>query len=701
MKADVLKLMADLMNANKVLFRIPVYQRNYDWSDGDCNRLLSDIKTIIDTGNKHFLGTICYMATSGNDFVLHDYVVIDGQQRLTTMTIFLKALYDAAKAIDDKSTMEDINDYLLNRNCAEDYKIKLKPVKTDRANFAALLEGKEVEDGGNIYHNYALCQKRIEKWIDSGITPADIMKALYKLEIVGISLKEGEDDPQVIFESINSTGLALSNADLIRNFLLMSDQDQESLYEDYWLPIEANLRRGNDYSNLNLFFAHYIILKTGMPVNERKLYQSFTAYYKDKGYTHEGILKELKSLSEIYKAFVDGEGKSYSFKVNKALRGLKQMKQTTCYPFLLHVFDDYEHKVIDGVALENTVTMIHAYLVRRGICGIPTNSLRGLFTYLYSRVFKVPSNKKKYYEAINKFLFTLTSRDVMPSDQEFRNALLNNNLYGNLSLCRFLLTDIENGDGKETLKAENLTIEHIMPQTMTREWRQYISDEEHELYLHTLGNLSVTGYNSEMSNKTFSEKKAIIDANSKAVILNKDVTDKDVWTADCIKKRARRLAKIVMDRYTIERVDDPTIEYEYVAKVTLNDDYHAVTGKKLVSFTFEGETYPQNRYALMLMDIVKLLDEKDPKHLEELALKKFSFNAGKKHAHISKNEADQRGPWEVRDGIFIESNLSASGIMHFIDSLIDEYDIDRNSFYVSIMAEEPTEEEDEETIDEE
>ena len=693
MKADVLKLMADLMNANKVLFRIPVYQRNYDWSDGDVNRLLSDIKAIIDTGDKHFLGTICYMATSGNDFVLHDYVVIDGQQRLTTMTILLKALYDAAETVDDRSTMEDINDYLLNRNCAEDYKIKLKPVKTDRDQFTALLEGKEMENGGNIFHNYSLCQKHIEKWMNAGITPAAIMKALYKLEIVGISLKEGEDDPQVIFESINSTGLALSNADLIRNFLLMSDQKQEKLYEDYWLPIETNLRRGTDYSNLNLFFTHYITLKTGMPVNERKLYQSFTAYYKENGYTHEKILKELKDLSDIYKVFVDGKGDHYSQTTIKALRGLKQMKQTTCYPFLLRVFDDYEKKVIDSATLEKIMILIHTYLVRRGVCGIPTNSLRGLFTYLYSRVFKVPSNKDKYYEAINKFLFTLTSRDVMPSDQEFRNALLNNNLYGNLSLCRFLLTDIENGDGKEVIKAENLTIEHIMPQTMTREWRLHITDEEHEVYLHTLGNLSVTGYNSEMSNKTFAEKKAIIETHSKAVVLNKDVLDKEIWTADCIKRRARRLAKIAMERYTVDRVDDPSIEFEYVTKVTLDDDYNTVTNKKLVSFTLDGENYRQNRYALMLFDIIKMLDEKDPKRLEELARSNYSFNADKKHAHLSLDSSAQRWPWEVRDGIFMEANLSASGIMHFIDCLFEEYEISKDRFFINIMAEAPAEDE--------
>ena len=696
MKADAIKLMADLMGSNKVLFRIPVYQRNYDWAETDCNRLLDDIKTIIDTGYKHFLGTICYMATDGNDFVLHDYIVIDGQQRLTTMMILLKALYDIAEQNNDQATLDDINDYLRNRNCSEDYKIKLKPVKTDNSQFLALLDGKEMDEEGHIYCNYKCCLKRIEQWTNSGITPASILKALLKLEIVAISLKEGEDDPQIIFESINSTGLALSNADLIRNFLLMSDKEQEKLYENYWLPIESNLKKGTDYSSLNLFFAHYITYKTGIPVNDRRLYQAFTNFYKEHGYTHEGILKELKELSVIFRAFITGESKEYSEKTVKSLRSLKQLKQTTCYPFLLHVFNDYKNSVIDMGMLEKTVALIHIYLLRRSVCGVPTNSLRGLFTYLYARVFKVVDNKKKYYEAINKFLFTLTTRDVMPSVQEFRTALQNNNIYGNLALCRFLLTDIENGDSKEVIQAENLTVEHIMPQTMTMEWSKHITAEEHEMYLHTLGNLSVTGYNSELSNKSFKEKCEIIKTHSKAVVLNMDVIDKDTWTAEYIKKRARRLSKIVLDRYAIGKVNDSEIEFEYVTKITLNNDYGEVTGKKLVSFSYKQETYRQNRFAFMLLDILKLLDEQNPQKLETLASSDFSFNYNKKHAHLTLKPEIQRLPWEVRDGIYMEANLSAASIMHFIDSLLNEYEVAKEDFYVSVVAEETTDDEDDE-----
>lgn len=700
MKADTLHLLGDLIGSNKVLFRIPVYQRNYDWSESNCIRLLDDVKTIIDTGEKHFLGTIVYMSNDGNDFVLHDYIVIDGQQRLTTTMILLKALFDGAKKCGDSVVIEDIKDYLQNRNCTEDYKIKLKPINSDNIQFLALLDDKyeELNKDGHIWKNYEKCKKYIDKWIDSGIKPSQILRALEKLEIVGISLKQGEDDPQIIFESINSTGLELSNSDLIRNFLLMSDDNQEKLYSDYWLPIENNLKKNTDYTDLNMFFMQYIIFETKNPVNERKLYEQFVKLFKDKRFTHETCLSELKYYSEIYKAFVDPSSTRYSSKIMKNLRSLKLLKQTTCYPFLLRVFDDYEKEVIDEDTLEKTVRFILSYLIRRTVCGVPSNSLRGLFTYLYSRVFKVSDNKKKYYESINKFLATIASRDVTPNDKEFKNALLTSNLYGNLALCRFIMMDIENGDSKEVLKADNLTIEHIMPQTLTMEWRKSISDDEHEQYLHTLGNLSVTGYNSELSNKSFAEKKQIIKENSKAVVLNSDVWDKDVWTVDCIKNRGKRLSSIIMDRYQIEKINDDSIEFEYLSKVSLFDDPKLVTKRKLVSFYFDGETYRQTVYASMLLDVIKLCDDKKPGELEKLADLNWSFNGTYKHAHISHDSELMRWAWEVKDGIFMEANISARSIMRFINALIETYEFDKNIFYASIVAddEENTEEEEEE-----
>lgn len=579
MDAHKLWMLRDFIGTNKVLFRIPVYQRNYDWSEANCDRLLDDIYEIINSGDKHFLGTIVFMAAKSGGFTLQEYTIIDGQQRLTTMMLILKALAVVAETGGDTCFQEIDEQYLHNKYCDEKYKVKLKPIKSDNNQFLLLLANKtdEMDEDTHIFQNYRLCKERFERWAENGICPSQVLDALTKLEVVEIVLTKGEDDPQVIFESINSTGLDLSNADLIRNFLLMNVDDQERLYEDYWLIIEKTLR-------------------------------------------------------------------------NKIL----------------------------------------AYLLRRLVCGVPSNTLRGLFIYLYNRIFKVTANKRKYYESLNKFLCTVSSKDAVPSENEFERALLTANIYGNNALCRFLLLDIENGDNKETLQVENLTIEHIMPQTLSADW-SYIDPEKHEEYLHTLGNLSVTGYNSELSNKSFKEKQEIIRENSKAVVLNRDVLEADIWDIPQIQARAKRLANIVANRYAIDRITDDSIEFEYVETITL-DHYDEVTGKKLVSFKLFGETYRQNKYALMLLDVIKLLDKKKPGKLQELANRHYSFNSTKrKHVHLNTDGVGMRWPWKLSDTIYLEANLSAWSCIRFIDNLISEFGFDRSQFSFNIVSEESDE----------
>ena len=691
MDAHKLWMLRDFIGTNKVLFRIPVYQRNYDWSESNCNRLLDDIYGIMQSGDKHFLGTIVFMAAKSGGFALQEYIIIDGQQRLTTLMLILKALSVVAESVGDDCYHEIEEQYLHNKYCDEEFKVKLKPIKSDNNQFLLLLEDKidEMDEDTHIYHNFMLCKERFERWAEKGINPSQVLDALTKLEIVEIVLTKGEDDPQVIFESINSTGLELSNADLIRNYLLMNADDQEKLYENYWLYIEKTLRNKMDYSNLDAFFMQYIVYKTTKPVNSRQLYNSFVKLFKDSGYSQESILKELRYYAEIFGAFVYGSAK-YSERINRLLYRLRVLNQTTCYPFLLHVFDDYHQGVIDEETVEKILQFILAYLLRRMVCGVPSNTLRGLFTYLYNRIFKVASNKQKYYETLNKFLFTVSSKDVIPSAGEFERALQKANIYGNNALCRFLLLDIENGDGKEILQAENLTIEHIMPQTLSADW-SHIRPEEHEEYLHTLGNLSVTGYNSELSNKSFAEKQDIIRENSKAVILNSDVLDKESWNITTIQARAKRLAGIVMTRYKIDRIVDDSIEFEYIETLTL-DNYDEVTGKKLVSFKLFGETYRQNKYALMLLDVIKLLDKKSPGKLQTLAENNYSFNSTKrKHVHLNIDGSGMRWPWKVADGIYLEANLSAWSCIRFIENLLSEFGFEKDQFSFNIVAEEPSE----------
>ncbi len=690
MDAHKIWMLRDFIGARKVVFRIPVYQRNYDWSEENCNRLLDDIKTIIDTGEKHFLGTIVFMAPRGGGFALKEYTIIDGQQRLTTLMLLLKALADISLDIDPSCSEEISESYLHNQHCEEKFKVKLKPISSDNEQFLLLLKNHfdELDSEGHIFKNYTLCKERILRWHKSGISLSLILEALTKLEIVEIVLIEGEDDPQIIFESINSTGLELSNADLIRNFLLMNSPEQEDLYENYWLPIERNLKQGADYKNLNLFFTQYIIYKTRSTVNSQTLYRTFVNFYKQNNYSNRSLLEELKYYSEIFKAFVYDDY-SYAPSIQRALKKLRFLKQTTSYPFLLQIFNDYEQDVINEKELLDVLNFLVSYLLRRMICGVPSNSLRGLFTRLYGRVFKVPTNKSKYYKSINKFLFTITSKDAVPSESEFFRNLQIANIYTNPVLCKFLLMDIENGDGKEILSAENLTIEHVMPQTLNKYWT-HIPPDKHEEFLHTIGNLTITGYNSELSNKSFEEKKKIIQENSKAIVLNSDILDKNEWNPANIETRAQRLAHIVLEHYPIAPVQDDTIEFEYTDTLGV-EAYKEVKGKELVSFNFKGKIYRENTFIAMLLDMISILNQENPELLQKLADSKFNFRptsgcVKQRRPHISREAKELATSSEIIPGIFIETNLSAQDIMRFLKALLQQYQVDQDLFSINVIA---------------
>ena len=694
MKADTFNAIDRLFAPMQMILKIPVYQRNYDWTEANVKRLLEDINIVVQDKKPHFIGAIVYMESQNSDLGMPEYLIIDGQQRLTTITLLLQALRDLCGE-NDQRTADMIESFLTNKYSTDEYKIKLKPIKSDNIQYEALLNHKfdKIDQEGHVYKNYEVAKKTFASWINAGVIPQEILNALKQLQVVGIGLKKGEDDPQVIFESINSTGVALTNSDLIRNFLLMSDHDQDRLFEDYWLPIENALRRDNDNYQLDLFFRQYVIMKSHTTVAERKVYSTFVTLFKENEYTHESALQELKKYVEIYSSFLYPEESSYSDKVKGYLADLKQLNQTTCYPFLMHLFADFENQVIDEQTLNKALRLITIYLIRRSICNIPTNSLNGLFAYLYSRVFRISANKDKYYEALNKYLFAQNNKNAVPDDEQLRFALVHNNFYQNLPLSRLLMLDIENGDTKEKLSTGNLTIEHIMPQTLSKSWRQYISDKDHEEYVHTLGNLSITGYNSEMSNKSFEEKKKILKQNSRVQILNEDVVDKDKWTIQDITNRSKRLADILIKKYHIDQVVDPKIEFENVDKIYLSDP-GAATNRKPVSFTLEGSNYSVKTFKDITIKLINILDQDDPSRLVKLVGLNWkgnfdSPNANNKLIICRKEDIDNKIKWhyaEVRDGVYVMVGGPAATIMHVLKELIDFYDINENNFSISVRA---------------
>ena len=255
MKADTFNIIQRLFDTSQMILKIPVYQRNYDWTEGNVRRLLEDVENVIKNKQQYFIGAIVYMESDNNDLGMPEFLIIDGQQRITTLTILLQALKDLCVQ-SDQQVLEMIDSLLTNKYSSDEYKIKLKPIKSDNIQYERLLNGNldDMDYNGHIYKNYKIAKNIFSNWINNGIKPIEILLALKKLQVVGISLKSGEDDPQIIFESINSTGVALTNTDLIRNFLLMGDQDQDKLFEEYWLPIENKLRKNNNNETLDLFF---------------------------------------------------------------------------------------------------------------------------------------------------------------------------------------------------------------------------------------------------------------------------------------------------------------------------------------------------------------------------------------------------------------------------------------------------------------
>lgn len=418
MKADTFNIIQRLFDTSQMILKIPVYQRNYDWTEGNVRRLLEDVENVIKNKQQYFIGAIVYMESDNNDLGMPEFLIIDGQQRITTLTILLQALKDLCVQ-SDQQVLEMIDSLLTNKYSSDEYKIKLKPIKSDNIQYERLLNGNldDMDYNGHIYKNYKIAKNIFSNWINNGIKPIEILLALKKLQVVGISLKSGEDDPQIIFESINSTGVALTNTDLIRNFLLMGDQDQDKLFEEYWLPIENKLRKNNNNETLDLFFRQYVITKSNSTITERKVYSSFINLFRVNNFTHESQLKELNMYANIYATFLYPNNSNYNDKIKGYLLDLKQLKQSTCYPFLMHVFKDYENKIIDEETLSKVLSLITIYLIRRSICNVPTNSLNTLFAYLYVRVFKVTNNKNKYYESINKYLFSQKNKDEIPYDK--------------------------------------------------------------------------------------------------------------------------------------------------------------------------------------------------------------------------------------------------------------------------------------------
>ena len=686
------RIMNNFIEQNKRQYAIPVYQRNYEWSKDQCEKLFQDIIMAAYRDREHFCGSVVYSLVKYENNINY-YIIIDGQQRMTTVYLILKALLDMAE---DPSEKNSIRQVLVNHDTFRPYsidvasKLKLKPVKSDNNQLLLLMDNRldQVDKASGLWHNYELFCRLIKEQQEKGVTVAQIYYGLQQLTCVDIAL-DPEDNAQEIFERINSTGVPLSLADKIRNFVLMVAVDQERLYEEYWLPAESAVSK----ENMTAFFLDFLNMKIDGFAREDMAYDVFKRVYSDGGYTNESMLEEILHYARLYKAFLYGD-KKYSPRINELLADLQKLKQTTIFLFLFHVFDDYESGdgILDEQQLERVLEFLRNYSIRRIICEINSNSLRGLYKTLHARVFAHLQNKQHYYDAVVSFFMQLTSRDALPGDDAFRLALEQNNLYRKNALCKYLLTAIEN-QGKEQLITDNLTIEHILPQNsnLSSAWQIMLGDNwrlDRDKYLHTLGNLTLTGYNSELGDMPFPEKKELLaEVHTKVVTLYEDVKSRDTWNADAIWARAERLSRLVLDIFPIVAPEtqisfaDPRY-LEYTC-----DDPSAATYKTPNYFVLVGERVNCNTFADMLKLVIARLYVRNHSIIEHMARKNDRPLEWSQSVMFSYDANNINGDYKISGtDIYENTGFSASHIIHIIRALLDRYDIDHSDFVYSARS---------------
>lgn len=680
-------VVANFLGQNGRQYKIPVYQRNYEWSWEQCDKLFEDVVIAGQRNQLHFCGSIVFKPIAPTKGIGNN-IVIDGQQRLTTIYILLKALSDMAQNDSEKMlpqgaifNTDQYNQFQLD----ETSKMKLKPAKDNNDQLLNLIYDKhdKIDTSCEIYRNYEHFCDLIREKQSEGITVSDIYRGIGLLTVAVIQLDDN-DNTQEIFERINSTGIPLSLSDKIRNFVLMTEVDQDRLYESYWLKAEQILSR----DQLEGFFLDYLNFKMDGFTKESTAYDDFKALYVRGRYTNETMLGEILHYAQQYHAFYCGDKLRLSNEANQFLDSLRKLNQTTVYIFLFSVFDDFEADVIDDETLCKVLRLLLNYSIRRLICEVGSNSLRGLYKTLYGRVFNRPENKNNYYDAIVSFLLQLTSKDVMPSDAEFVVALKERNLYRKNALCKYLLVAIEN-QGKEQIKTDALTIEHIMPQNknLSTAWQKMLgSDWElvRERYLHTLGNLTLTGYNSELGDLPFAEKLDMLsDKNTHVTVLYSDVKDKTEWNAQTIETRSERLSKTVLKLFPIElpttEIDfsDPRYQLYTVA------DPHNATYKWVNYYELLGERVNVDSFALMVRSVAGKLYNLNSSIIDRMARSLEVFPAWQNPVFAYDKDAIRNAVKLKNDSdIYISTGYSAYDCICFIKALLKKYDLDLEEDFV-------------------
>ena len=529
-------------------FVIPIYQRTYEWKREQCVQFWEDILSI--GGNSkpkpHFFGSIVYMDPKEPQNIgdVREIFVIDGQQRLATLSLLISAL---SRVLQEQgvdigvSPKELLNRYIFNDSKVGESLYKYLLTKSDKETLICLLEeDRELPTPyspfleGNYRYFYSQCKKGNLEIVYRGIQ---------RLQIVSIVLDPAQDNPQLIFEALNAKGLDLSEVDLIRNYLLMG-QDPDSqirLYNNLWFPIEQRFR--NKDTQFNRFMRHYLTLKTRKIPKLSDIYKEFKAYVEQKDLEVEEIVKEVSRYSKHYLNIALLREEDTELKAR--LKSLHELKADTVYPFLLEVYDCYERGKIEKSEVIRTLQLVEGYIFRRAVCGLSNKFLNHTFVDILRGMDMDEENN--YLEDLNEEFLGLPDHRRYPRDREFQFSFRNKDMF-NFSARDYMLCKLENYERKEHITINEYTVEHVMPQTLSKEWEQELGEDfqrVHEVCVNKIGNLTLTGRNSELSNHPFREKRDMIPEGFRQspLYLNRNLADAEEWNQMTITARANELAR--------------------------------------------------------------------------------------------------------------------------------------------------------------
>ncbi|MGL2437329.1 DUF262 domain-containing protein [Helicobacter pylori] len=672
----------DFFALTGTIFSIPVYQRNYTWEEENCEKLLQDIVGISQNKKTHFMGSITYILHLIDDEKslrpLQEFVIIDGQQRITTLMLLLKA-------IETKIPNEGIKKEIDNLLNLAGQRLHLKPIKSDKEAFDLVMQNRshELQGGSHIRDNYKFFTKELENYISKGYRIEEIYGAFLRLKIVAVGLELGEDDPQVVFESINATGVQLEGLDLIRNYLMMGENPlrQKHLYETYWVPLENWLGE----KDLNDFIKTYlrIYLENKLKEEEREVYYALKAHHRDNFPDDiQGLMSDMREYGRIYQIFLDrdhyflGRGDPQQLaNLRLRIKDLVKIKFGVAKPFILRCARDFEEGKLDYENFQEILQILTSYYVRRSVCG-DSNALNKFLYPLYRQLEQLENVSA---DALKRYLGKSVGQTAFPNDDRIKAAFLVRNAYSANQVCKFILLEIEKLSNAEPPREENLEVEHFYPKTPTQEWRDRVGDyfTFEQDYLHNFGNLTLSGQNQKLSNKSYEAKIKLMEEYSSLHLNDYFINNTHSWGIEEVRNRSEYLA----DQFCqVGLFKDLPKEYRSrELHKTLDDD---LTSHNLQSIKLPNDQRRMARNAKELASVV--ID-----YLLENAREAFeSYTESQKYIYWSKAKAEARDrdgtlvvPFE-KYGFYFVSNASYQTTGSNLKDLILGCDLNPRDFVV-------------------